>query len=93
MHILAGLDRPTTGTVTLDGDEITGLDDRELTRLRRDKLGFIFQAFNLIPVFSATENVELPLLLTHVPEREARQRARCTGARSVLQLRLELTRP
>src|ERR671922_731506 len=50
MHILAGLDRPTAGTVTLDGEEITGLDDGELTRLRRDKLGFVFQFFNLIPV-------------------------------------------
>jgi putative ABC transport system ATP-binding protein len=61
MHILAGLDRPTTGTVTLDGDEITGLDDGELTRLRRDKLGFVFQFFNLIPVLTAEENVLLPL--------------------------------
>jgi putative ABC transport system ATP-binding protein len=61
MHILAGLDRPTAGTVTLDGDEITGLDDAELTRLRRDKLGFVFQFFNLIPVLTAEENVLLPL--------------------------------
>jgi putative ABC transport system ATP-binding protein len=61
MHILAGLDRPTTGTVTLDGDQITGLDDGELTRLRRDKLGFVFQFFNLIPVLTAEENVLLPL--------------------------------
>ena len=61
MHILAGLDRPTSGTVTLDGDEITGLDDAELTRLRRDKLGFVFQFFNLIPVLTAEENVLLPL--------------------------------
>jgi putative ABC transport system ATP-binding protein len=61
MHILAGLDRPTSGTVMLDGDEITGLDDAELTRLRRDKLGFVFQFFNLIPVLTAEENVILPL--------------------------------
>src|SRR5215212_1279286 len=61
MHILAGLDRPTTGTVTVDGDEITRLDDGELTRLRRDKLGFVFQFFNLIPVLTAEENVLLPL--------------------------------
>jgi putative ABC transport system ATP-binding protein len=61
MHILAGLDHPTSGTVTLDGDEITGLDDAELTRLRRDKLGFVFQLFNLIPVLTAEENVLLPL--------------------------------
>ncbi len=61
MHILAGLDRPTSGTVTLDGDEISGLDDAELTKLRRDKLGFVFQFFNLIPVLTAEENVLLPL--------------------------------
>src|SRR2546423_7443052 len=61
MHILAGLDRPTGGSVVLDGVEITSLDDRDLTRLRRDKLGFIFQFFNLIPVLTAEENIVLPL--------------------------------
>jgi putative ABC transport system ATP-binding protein len=61
MHILAGLDRPTSGSVTLDGDEISGLDDSDLTKLRRDKLGFVFQFFNLIPVLTAEENVLLPL--------------------------------
>jgi putative ABC transport system ATP-binding protein len=61
MHILAGLDRPTSGSVSLDGTEITGLDDAALTKLRRDKLGFIFQFFNLIPVLTAEENVVLPL--------------------------------
>jgi putative ABC transport system ATP-binding protein len=66
MHILAGLDRPTSGTVTLDGTELTGLDDAALTRLRRDKLGFIFQFFNLIPVLTAEENVVLPLSIAGV---------------------------
>ena len=61
MHILAGLDRPTSGTVEIDDVEITGLDDADLTRLRRDKLGFIFQFFNLIPVLTARENIVLPL--------------------------------
>jgi putative ABC transport system ATP-binding protein len=61
MHILAGLDRPTSGSVLLDGVEITELDDGDLTRLRRDKLGFIFQFFNLIPVLTAEENIVLPL--------------------------------
>ncbi len=61
MHILAGLDKPTSGTVTLDGDEITSLDDGELTKLRRDKLGFVFQFFNLLPVLTAEENLVLPL--------------------------------
>ena len=61
MHILAGLDRPTTGTVELDGVEITALDDNALTKLRRDKLGFVFQFFNLLPVLTAEENILLPL--------------------------------
>ena len=61
MHILAGLDAPTSGTVSVDGTEISGLDDAELTELRRDKLGFIFQFFNLIPVLTAEENIVLPL--------------------------------
>ena len=61
MHILAGLDRPTSGSVVLDGVEISTLDDGDLTRLRRDKLGFIFQFFNLIPVLTAEENIVLPL--------------------------------
>jgi len=61
MHILAGLDRPTSGNVELDGTEITTLDDGDLTNLRRDKLGFIFQFFNLIPVLTAEENIVLPL--------------------------------
>ncbi len=61
MHILAGLDKPTSGTVELDGVDITGLDDGELTKLRRDKLGFVFQFFNLLPVLTAEENLVLPL--------------------------------
>jgi putative ABC transport system ATP-binding protein len=61
MHILAGLDKPTSGSVELDGVEITKLDDGELTKLRRDKLGFVFQFFNLLPVLTAEENLVLPL--------------------------------
>ncbi|MDH3225532.1 MAG: ABC transporter ATP-binding protein [Thermoleophilia bacterium] len=61
MHILAGLDRPTSGQVWISGTEITALDDRELTNLRRDKLGFVFQFFNLVPVLTAEENLVLPL--------------------------------
>ena len=63
MHLLAGLDRPTSGTVTVDGQEIARLDDKGLTRLRRDRLGFVFQAFNLVPVLTAAENIRLPLTL------------------------------
>jgi putative ABC transport system ATP-binding protein len=61
MHILAGLDTPTSGTVELDGVDLTSLDDGELTELRRDKLGFVFQFFNLLPVLTAEENLLLPL--------------------------------
>jgi putative ABC transport system ATP-binding protein len=63
MHVLAGLDRPTEGTVDIDGTEIGKLDDGDLTRLRRDKIGFVFQAFNLVPVLTAEENIRLPLTL------------------------------
>jgi putative ABC transport system ATP-binding protein len=61
MHILAGLDRPTDGTVSIDGTEITGLGDKQLTRLRRTHIGFVFQFFNLLPMLTAEENVTLPL--------------------------------
>ena len=61
MHILAGLDKPTSGTVTIAGIEITGLDDSHLTRLRREHIGFVFQFFNLLPMLDAEENVLLPL--------------------------------
>jgi putative ABC transport system ATP-binding protein len=71
MHLLAGLDRPTSGSVVVDGQELANLDDAALTRLRRDKLGFVFQAFNLVPVLSAEENIMLPLTLAgRKPERE-----------------------
>ena len=61
MHLLAGLDKPTSGSVVIDGQELAGLDDKGLTRLRRDRLGFVFQAFNLVPVLTAEENITLPL--------------------------------
>jgi putative ABC transport system ATP-binding protein len=61
MHILAGLDKPTSGTVTIAGTEITGLDDARMTRVRRDQIGFVFQFFNLLPMLTAEENVLLPL--------------------------------
>jgi putative ABC transport system ATP-binding protein len=61
MHILAGLDAPTSGTVRLAGVELTQLSDRALTQLRRERVGFIFQTFNLLPVLNAEENILLPL--------------------------------
>jgi putative ABC transport system ATP-binding protein len=61
MHILAGLDTPTEGSVKIDGTEITTLSDNELTKLRRDHIGFVFQFFNLLPMLTAKENMLLPL--------------------------------
>ncbi|MEA2296247.1 MAG: putative transport system ATP-binding protein [Solirubrobacteraceae bacterium] len=61
MHLLAGLDRPDGGTVTIAGVEVTGLDDAGLTALRREHIGFVFQFFNLLPMLTARENILLPL--------------------------------
>jgi len=63
MHILAGLDRPTTGSVAINGTDITKLGDNDLTKLRREHIGFIFQFFNLLPMLTAEENITLPLEL------------------------------
>ena len=63
MHLLAGLDKPSAGSVVVDGQELAGLGDTGLTALRRDRLGFVFQAFNLVPVLTAEENIKLPLTL------------------------------
>jgi putative ABC transport system ATP-binding protein len=63
MHILAGLDKPTSGQVSVAGVEVTALDDTALTKLRRDHIGFIFQFFNLLPMLTAAENIVLPLKL------------------------------
>src|SRR5262252_10396020 len=61
MHILAGLDKPTSGTVMIAGTDITRLDDSKLTLLRRQHIGFVFQFFNLLPMLDAEENIKLPL--------------------------------
>jgi putative ABC transport system ATP-binding protein len=63
MHILAGLDPPTSGSVSIDGLEIVGMAEKKLTLLRREKIGFVFQFFNLLPMLTAGENIELPLRL------------------------------
>ncbi len=63
MHVLAGLDEPTSGAVWIDGVQITALKERQLTQLRRDKVGFIFQTFNLLPMLTAQENLVLPLTI------------------------------
>jgi putative ABC transport system ATP-binding protein len=63
LHCAAGLEQPTAGSVVLDGHELTGLSERALTRLRRDRVGFVFQAFNLLPALDVAENVALPIRL------------------------------
>ena len=71
MHILAGLDKPNEGSVTIAGVEITGMNDKQLTKLRRDHIGFVFQFFNLLPMLTAEENILLPLSIAGMkPERE-----------------------
>ena len=75
LHLIGGLDRPTSGSVWIDGKDISKMKDDELTELRRRKMGFVFQFFNLIPVLSAVENAALPLILDGVKPETARSRA------------------
>lgn len=75
LHLLGGLDRPTSGTVTIDGHNLSDLSDAKLTEMRRHKIGFIFQFFNLIPVLNAVENAALPVTLDGLRQVEARERA------------------
>lgn len=76
LNIIGGLDRPTSGLVEVDGREISGLSNTELGLLRRDRLGFIFQSYNLIPVLTALENAEYVLMLQGIPTAERRERVR-----------------
>ena len=76
LHLLGGLDRPSDGRVLIDGQDLTSLSDRRLTELRRRKIGFVFQFYNLIPVLNATENAALPLTLDGEPAAKARDKAR-----------------
>ena len=76
LNLIGGLDRPTAGEIHIDGRNIAALSDDDLTRLRRDKIGFIFQFFNLLPSLSCMENVALPLHLKGMPKRQTAARAR-----------------
>jgi putative ABC transport system ATP-binding protein len=76
LNLIGGLDRPTEGMITLDGQRLDGLADDGLTAVRRDKLGFIFQFFNLLPSLSCLENVALPLHLRGWPRKKIEERAR-----------------
>jgi putative ABC transport system ATP-binding protein len=75
LHLIGGLDQPTGGTVRLEDTDIGTLDDKTLSRLRRERIGFIFQFYNLLPTLTARENVALPLLLNRVRRRTALERA------------------
>jgi putative ABC transport system ATP-binding protein len=71
LHCLAGLDTPTSGRVLIGGTDLTGMSDDQLTRLRRDRIGFVFQAFNLVPTLTALENITLPMdVAGRAPDRE-----------------------
>jgi putative ABC transport system ATP-binding protein len=74
LNLLGGLDRPTSGRVWVDGDEISSLGEDELVRVRRDKIGFVFQSFGLVPILSAAENVEVPLRLHNTEPAERTER-------------------
>lgn len=93
LNCLSGLDEIDDGRVIVEGHSIHELSDAKRTRHRAETMGFIFQAFNLIPVFTATENVELPLLLARVPAPEARERACETLTRVGLGHRLDRRPP
>jgi putative ABC transport system ATP-binding protein len=88
LNCLSGLDEVDTGAVEVDGRNLGDMSDADRTKHRASTMGFIFQAFNLIPVFSSTENVELPLLLAGVPAKQARAAAQKTLARVGLGHRL-----
>jgi putative ABC transport system ATP-binding protein len=75
LHLIGGLDQPTSGRVILAGRPLEQLNDDELTRLRREKIGFVFQFYNLIPVLNALENAALPLTLDGLKSAEAHKRA------------------
>jgi len=75
LNLIAGLDRPTSGTARVTGHDLAKMSDRALARFRSQTVGFVFQAYNLIPVLTARENVELPLLLTDLPSGERKRRA------------------
>lgn len=76
LNLVGGLDTPTGGTVTLDGTDLAGLDEAALLALRRDRIGFVFQSFGLIPVLTALENVGIPMRMRKVPAQQREERAR-----------------
>ena len=76
LNMIGALDKPTRGKVYINGEDLTAMSERELTKLRRNKIGFIFQFYNLIPVLTAFENIELPMIIAGMPKEEARRRTK-----------------
>ena len=80
LNLIAGLDRPTSGVVYIEGEDITRFSEDELTRLRRQRIGFVFQSFGLLPLLSAYENVELPLRIAGESRYDRDRRSEDSGA-------------
>jgi putative ABC transport system ATP-binding protein len=89
LNLLGCLDRPTSGSYRLDGRDVTDLDDLELSRLRRHKIGFVFQAFHMVPRLTAKGNVELPMMFAGVPPEERSRRAEAALASVGLAARMD----
>ena len=76
LNLIGGLDQPTSGSIEIMGEELTGLGEEDLSKLRRRRLGFVFQFFNLIPTLTVAENIQLPMALNDIPKQESKDRAR-----------------
>jgi putative ABC transport system ATP-binding protein len=89
LHLCGAMDRPSAGRLTLDGQDVAALDDNALTRLRRDRIGFVFQFFNLLPTLTIRDNIALPCLLAGVKATEAEARAAALATRVGIAHRLD----
>src|SRR6187549_1570216 len=76
LNLIAGLDSPTAGTITVSGVDLTGMSDAQRAKWRSNNIGFVFQTYNLLPVLTALQNVELPLLLTKLSSADRKERAK-----------------
>ena len=81
LHLCGAMDRPSKGRLTIEGQDIAALDDDALTRLRRDRIGFVFQFFNLLPTLTIADNIALPCLLAGMPARQAEAKAQALATR------------
>jgi putative ABC transport system ATP-binding protein len=89
LHLCGAMDRPSSGRLSLDGNRLDTMSEEALTRLRRERIGFVFQFFNLLPTLTLAENIALPLLLAHTPSFEALRRAGALAERVGVSHRLE----